>query len=113
MEGGTRKTQNGAGRPGGRIAGILTLGARLTIILHRDGADGAAAGQAGDGADSTRRRACRQRQPNSARRGGRLRGLHRLRVTGREAFAAVIGNRAIDDGTAVDALPCVEDQKEV
>ena len=45
--------------------------------------------------------------------GGRLRGLHGLRIARGKAFTPVVGNRAIDDRTAVDALPCVEDQKEV
>ena len=39
--------------------------------------------------------------------------LHRLGIPGGQAFAPVVGNRAIDDGAAVDALPGVEDQKEI
>jgi len=48
-----------------------------------------------------------------ARGGGGLLGLHRLGITRGQAFAPIVGNRPIDDGAAVDALPCVEDQKEV
>ena len=97
------------------ITGILTLRVGLTIILY---------------GESTRKtRGVRQETrgvvvrttPRSrlhasgelARGGRRLRGLHRLCIAGGETFAPVVGNRAIDDGAAVDALPCVEDQKEV
>jgi hypothetical protein len=50
----------------------------------------------------------------SARRGYRwLSRLDGLRIASGQALAAIVGNGAINDRAAVNALPCVEDQKEV
>src|SRR5687768_2390825 len=50
----------------------------------------------------------------SARCGdGWLRLLDWLRIASGQALPAIVGNGSINDRAAVDALPCVEDQKEV
>ena len=36
-----------------------------------------------------------------------------LRVSGRQAFAAIVGNGAVDNGAAIDAFPCVKHEKEI
>jgi predicted DNA-binding transcriptional regulator YafY len=36
-----------------------------------------------------------------------------LRSLGRHTLSAIIGNGAIDNGAAIEAFPCVEDEKEI
>ena len=47
------------------------------------------------------------------RDGRGLSWLSGLRIARREALPSVIGDRAIDDRAAIDAFPCIEDQKEI
>jgi hypothetical protein len=99
-----------------QFTGILTLDVRLTIILQRE---------ARRTVKSVRRKTSRQCQGHGpalvlgdtsgglARRGRGGRRLRRLCIAGGQAFSPVVGDRTIDDGPAVDALPCVEHQKEI
>ena len=36
-----------------------------------------------------------------------------LRLAGRQTLSAIIGNGAVNNGTAVDAFPCIKHEKEV
>ncbi len=36
-----------------------------------------------------------------------------VRLSSCEALSAIVGNRAINNGSTIDAFPCVEDKKEV
>ncbi len=36
-----------------------------------------------------------------------------LGFSGRQTLSAIAGNRAVNNGSAIDAFPCVEDEKEV
>jgi len=36
-----------------------------------------------------------------------------LRFSSRQTLSAVIGNRAVNNGSTIDAFPCVEDEKEI
>ena len=36
-----------------------------------------------------------------------------LRSLGRQTLSTIIGNGAIDNGAAIEAFPCVEDEKEI
>lgn len=38
---------------------------------------------------------------------------HGLGTLGSQALAAIISNGAVDHGAAIDAFPCIEDEKEV
>lgn len=99
-----------------RIAAILTLHVRLTIILHEATVSEQAKPRGGrkmSGAVLVNNARLRRPMRACLTRGGLCRCGHRLRITGRQAFAPVVGNRPVDDSAAVDALPCVEDQKEV
>jgi len=37
----------------------------------------------------------------------------RLRFSSRQTLSTVVGNRAVDNGSTIDAFPCVEDEKEI
>jgi hypothetical protein len=37
----------------------------------------------------------------------------RVRFSSREAFSAIVGNRAVDNGSAINAFPCIEDEKKI
>jgi len=97
------------------MTGILTLHVRLTIILHDDSMEGWEKSLAGSFEARSRTPGARARNASgrSARGTGRLRRLHRLGLAGGQALAPVVGDRAINDGAAVDAFPSVEDQKEI
>lgn len=38
---------------------------------------------------------------------------YRARLSSCEAFSAIIGNRAINNGSAINTFPCVEDEKKI
>lgn len=38
---------------------------------------------------------------------------YRVRISSCEAFSAIVGNCAVNNGSAINAFPCVEDEKKV
>ncbi len=38
---------------------------------------------------------------------------HGLGFSGSQTLSPIVGNRAVDNGPAIDAFPCVEDEKEI
>lgn len=36
-----------------------------------------------------------------------------VRFSGCETLSAIVGNRTINNGAAINALPCIEDQKKI
>jgi hypothetical protein len=36
-----------------------------------------------------------------------------LGFSGQPTLSAIVGNRAVDNSAAIDAFPCVEDEKEI
>ena len=46
-------------------------------------------------------------------KGRNLASGDRVRFSSREALSAIVGNRAVNNGSAINAFPCVEDEKKV
>ena len=42
-----------------------------------------------------------------------LASRYRVRFTSCEALSAIVGNRTINDGAAINTFPCIEDQKKI
>ena len=42
-----------------------------------------------------------------------LASRYRVRFSSCEALSAIVGNRTINNGAAINALPCIEDQKKI